>query len=118
MRLYDELNDIKKIGRNNKDGFERLRKICVDDESIDSALEIAKHESTISAPLLATIIALFAVVLNFVEGDSIVLTLLFFFSIIYMANDAKKWTYIYYYIIEIKRDENRNKSNDAEKDTY
>ena len=111
MRLYDELNGVKKIGKNKDDGFERLRKICVDDESIDSALEIAKHESTLSAPLLAIIIALYAVVLNFTEDkmNSIVVTFLLFFSIIYMTNGAKKWTYIYYYIIEIKRDKSRDK---------
>ena len=123
MRLYDELNEIKKNGKNNKDGFERLQKICIDEESIYSALEIAKHESTLSAPVLAITIALFAVMLNFAYDrvSYIALTFLFLFSVIYIAKDVKKWTYIYYYLIEIKRDEhikNGEKSSDIDEDTY
>ena len=113
-RLYEKLNEIKREIK-----CERLKEICRDKDTLNDALEIAKHESTItlSGSILITALSavMFAVLFNLpntviktdivMKNLSVLLFLILYFGIlVYLFNfQFKPWTNLYYDLIELRR---------------
>ena len=111
-RLYEKLNEIKKEKREIK--CERLKEICRDRDTLNDALEIAKHESTItlSGSILITALSavMFAVLFNLLPNTALKTVSVFSFLILYFAIllylvnvEFKTWANLYYDLIELRR---------------
>ncbi|MCZ7399325.1 MAG: hypothetical protein O8C62_06530 [Candidatus Methanoperedens sp.] len=104
--LYQKLKDIKDIKKENRLGM--LQKIC-NDGIIDEALEIAKHQSSINLPGVPIITALTTILLGSVLGSILDLRTLYaipivwIFFVLVIINDSKKWTEVYYDLMELRR---------------
>lgn len=109
MRFEKELEKIKTLGEEER--LEKLQEICTDDESLNDALEIAKHESTLHLPGAMLITAVVAISLNFVPDVilRIVLLITWGFTMWYLIKIGfRKWTDVYYDLIEIRRNKRNN----------
>lgn len=104
-RLIEKLNEIKKE-KNYEKRLKRLEEICVDENILNDALEIAKHNSTLIQPGASLITATVAVVLNFLPDTfSRFVILIMWMSIVWylVKFEFEKWNIIYLDLIELRR---------------
>ncbi len=107
--LYNELNGIKKqwiFERDLESRLERLKEICSDDDILNDAIEIAKHESTMLLPGATLITALVALLLNFSVDPTqkYVILVAYVVIILFLTNvHYPSWTRLYYDLIELRR---------------
>lgn len=118
-RLYEKLNEIKKEKREIR--LEKLEEICRDNDNdmINDALYIAKHESSIYLPGVALITAVAALILSFYNNTSILsflpsshlifpwaILIVLFIALIYVFRIIKcefiPWKEVYYDLIELR----------------
>ncbi len=112
MRLEAEIDKIKKI-KNEARRFEKLQELCVDEETLSDAIEIAKHESMSHLPIFTYAIALLAVLLNFIKdefGRGLFLVI-FSIGLVIITFEYKNWTIVYYDLIKIRRINKIKKTN-------
>ncbi|MFZ3059077.1 MAG: hypothetical protein WA102_04980 [Candidatus Methanoperedens sp.] len=122
--LYEKLNEIRKEMIKEKDiekRLEKLKKVCSDENILNDALEIAKHESTTFFPGAILITALTAMFLNFSnEWQKIILLGIYIVFILIIINrEFPSWTRLYYDLIELRKDrreEHGYMSQEAEKE--
>ncbi len=115
--LFEKLNYINKV-KDNEKRLDKLRSLCVDRDSLNDALEIAKHESTINlsgailiTALSALLITVFSAVLtNLIPNAMDRTILLFILFIIYFAYlwillkyGFNEWTNLYYDLIDLRK---------------
>lgn len=112
-RLYERLDKIKREKRETR--WDELKKICIDNDIINDALDIAKHESSIYLPGVALTTAVAALILSF-SNSSLILSLLTIhsapilfvfisglsFVIIILYFYFKPWMEVYYDLIELR----------------
>lgn len=107
--LYNKLNGIKKqwiFERDLESRLERLKEICSDDDILNDAIEIAKHESTMLLPGATLITALVALLLNFSVDPTqkYVILVAYVVIILFLTNvHYPSWTRLYYDLIELRR---------------
>lgn len=85
-----------KSKKKKKERLDKLKKLCIDKTTLDSAIDISKHESTIHLPLLMFFLALSLSPLNGLPSY------LVYLSMGYILNNGKLWTDAYYDLLEIR----------------
>ncbi len=113
MRLDKELDKIKNERKEEK-RLKKLREICIDVETLNTAIEIAKYESTLHAPLLAFGLASFVFTLTLLTSELLrKLTIwALFLGLFYITISAMLWTNVYYDLLEIRRNIQKEKNKD------
>lgn len=103
-RLYEKLNEIKRKKREVR--CERLKEICIDEDILNDAIEIVKHESTINLSGAILITALSAILLNLLPdaNSKTALLILYFVTLVLLVKfEFEKWTDLYYDLMELRR---------------
>lgn len=112
--LYEKLNEIRKemiwemiCKKDIEKRLERLKKVCNDENILNDALEISKHQSTVNLPGASLITAIAAIMLNFITDPETRYAILIMWIIFiwYMTTfEFPIWTKIYLDLIELRRE--------------
>ncbi len=103
MRLVKELDKIKNERKEEK-RLIKLQKICNNVETINSAIEITKHESSLHAPILAFGVALFLFTQSFLTNGLLLILnhLALYIFLFFIIINALRWTNTYYDLLEMR----------------
>jgi hypothetical protein len=112
--LYEKLNEIRKemiwemiCKKDLEKRLERLKKVCNNENILNDALEIAKHQSTVNLPGASLITAITAIMLNFITDVKTrygILIVWIIFIWIMTTLEFPIWTKIYFDLIELRRE--------------